>query len=166
MSNGSSLNELREVGNSRSQNSLVWAGFSLTNFVTLVAFFSGFEDLEITLQFQITLLCFLGSGALFAIAWSLYEKVGSTEKLKLAENATWYKFWRLRNKEKDKFVSNPRKIYIRQAEYCSVVGAFVWLSGVAVLLWDLQLRTLAIGWLIIGVVAWVWAFPRYLLWRK
>jgi hypothetical protein len=65
------FDKLREVGNCRSENSLVWAGFALTNFVTIAALYSVFK-VKWSPIFQTASFLFLLAGTLFAIGWVLY----------------------------------------------------------------------------------------------
>lgn len=157
--------EFQEVGNARSSNSLIWAGFALTNFVTVVAVFSAFGA-EISLPFQLACSLFLMAGGFFATGWALYETAGSCHSLRLAVEACAYRVWKQRNTKKDKFVPNPREIYIKQAEYCSLGGTSVWSTGVAILLWDLRMHLTMTIWILTVVIAYLFAIPRYYNWRE
>lgn len=155
----------RDIGSCRSQNSLAWAGFALTNFVTIAALYSVFE-VEWSIIFQIASYLFLLSGTFFAVGWGLYETVGSEKKINLAKNTKWFSPFRPRNWKKDEYAKNPRNTYIKQAEITSIVGTCVWFIGVTLLLWDLGMPIIGLAWFLTAFIFWLWSVPRFYFWKE
>ena len=162
MTNGDSEKEFKEVGNARSQNSLVWAGFSLTNFVTIVAIFFAF-GVEISIPFQVATSFFLIAGTFFAVGWAFNETAGSAYRIK----AHPYRIWKQRNTtENNELAPNPRETCLRQAQYCNLAGTLMWSIGVFLLLWDLQMPVTAIIWTLTAIAGYSFAIPRYFNWGE
>ncbi len=157
--------EFREMGNARINSSLAWAGFALTNFVTVVAIFSVFGE-ETGIPFQIASSFFLMSGAFFAISWALNETAGSNYRLRLPLTAHSYKLLKITGAKDGKVATNAREIYVKQAEVCNIAGTFVWSVGVTILLWDLRMYITAIAWVITFLIAYLFAIPRYFTWKE
>ena len=156
---------LREVGNCRSENSLIWAGFALTNFVTIVAIYSAF-GIAVSILFQIASSLFLVAGVFFAVSWALYEAVGSKDKIKLTSPWALPFIGRKSRNEVEKFLPNPREIYIRQAENFNLSGTLVWSFGVLTLLFDLEMYVTLVIFLVALVISYWFTYPRYWSWRE
>lgn len=157
--------EFRKLGSDRSSNSLAWAGFALTNFVTVVAIFSIFNA-ETSIPFQISSSLFLMSGAFFAVSWALNESAGHAYEPRLSVLARPYKIWKQINRNNEELVSNPRETYVRQAQYCNMAGTLVWSIGITILLWYLRMYLAAGIWTATFIVAYLFAIPRYFAWKE
>jgi len=134
--------EYQTMGNTRGIISLAWAGFALTNFVTVISVFAALSK-ETSVFFQLASSLFVGAGAIFAVAWALNETTGSSYVLRKPKKSLRLRTWAGRE---DDIVPNPREIYIKNAENCNILGTLVWSIGVAILLFDLNMVITAVLW--------------------
>lgn len=126
--------DFMDTGNCRSINCLAWAGFALTNFVTIVAVFSAFGK-DLTAPIQLASGFFLTAGAFFAIGWGLNEAAGSPRPIWLPINVQFYRKRRQKRKsENSTYAEKPRETFVTQAEYCNALGTGIWAIGVELLI--------------------------------
>lgn len=143
----------REAAETWSTNSLIWAGLALTNFVLSVTILTAFS-FKTNIFFEISASLFLLSGVLFASSWALFQGATGARKIKLKDRRT------------KEYVTNPREVYVKCAEYIALTGTLMWSVGTCFFLAFIgMIATLAIT-VVALVLAYYYIYPRYFRWRE
>jgi hypothetical protein len=134
-------------------NSLIWAGLALTNFVLSVTILTA-SSFETNILFETSASLFLLSGVFSASSWALFQAATGARHIKLKDRKT------------KEYVTNPREVYVKRAEYIALAGTVAWSVGTCFFLAFIgMVVTLAIT-VVALVLAYCYIIPRYFLWRE
>jgi hypothetical protein len=120
------MTDYQEIARNRTRNSLVWAGFSITNFSLLLNLFVNRLDFTI----QVISVCLLFSGILNTISWTIYDAAAADYLLTYKNYSD----------------SSIRKWFVHFGEITNFLGAMMWGLGVEILLMVLEMKIVGFVW--------------------
>ena len=138
--------EYKQAGLHASTNALTLCGFSVLTWV-LVATVLATASLSNKFFYEIAGGMFLASISLYALAWVLYERVGSAYEIISTRN-------------------NPREVLTKQAELSVYGGLLLWTIGGIFLILYLKIYITLIIFLIFLIPVYAYSTLHYFGWRR